>query len=257
MATRAWPVDRIIFLRCVGIAGAPACHRPVDRPSNGGLDLLGPVDWRDAGKLHFCWLRLALIRNQVFLLSIFGSLIFSMVKWPAHGSGVLHANALRGLFNSSAQLIQTHGFGFFLNRFSTDQWMIEVEFSRACTMALSIGIELVTNIALVLAGTAYAAVIFVLLAIFVESARRLYGPTSRQLRALESSTKTPLYQTCAELNESSALQSFRCYHAQSALKEAATQAIDDSNVPFLLLRLVRVWLIVLAASLSRYTLRPS
>jgi hypothetical protein len=67
----------------------------------------------------------------------------------------------------------------------------------------------------------------------------------RQLRSLEAAAKSPIYEICGELNNTAALETFRSFKAEGGLRQQATRSIDEGNAPFLLLRLARVWLIVL------------
>jgi hypothetical protein len=80
------------------------------------------------------------------------------------------------------------------------------------------------------------------LVVFCEIGRRFYGATSRQLRALEAASKTrkqtffsanhhssswqALYSTAQELNDTGALEVYRCFRKEDQLLEEATFAIN-------------------------------
>jgi ATP-binding cassette subfamily C (CFTR/MRP) protein 1 len=141
--------------------------------------------------------------------------------------------------------VETLSKGFFLNRFSVDVFQLETEYSKALTEAYIVGLYLIMCVVLAVVGTPWALFVCLALAVFVEIARRLYGPLSIQLRSLEAASKSPLYAISAELGDPAAMELFRAFKSEPSLRRDSTKAIDKSNRPVLLLRLARCWLVII------------
>jgi hypothetical protein len=87
-----------------------------------------------------------------------------------------------------------------------------MEFSRGIFNTYQGSLTLLASAIVVAVGSAWTLFTVVALIVICELARRFYGGTSRQLRALESAAKSPVYSTCNELNDSvSKIGSFRSF----------------------------------------------
>jgi ATP-binding cassette subfamily C (CFTR/MRP) protein 1 len=126
------------------------------------------------------WLRSRTTLLQILLQScMFLWWFLDLVYWPICGASNLHETQLHDFLNVSARRIHEYSKGFFLNRFSTDLFSVESEFSRSSTGTYFTGALILVLCALPAAASPITLVSFALLAIFIEGVRRLYGATSK------------------------------------------------------------------------------
>ncbi|KAJ3128402.1 hypothetical protein HK100_009178 [Physocladia obscura] len=163
-------------------------------------------------------------------------------------SGVLHQAALSRIIRAPTLFFDTTPLGRIMNRFSKDQDSIDSSLPDAFRSFLSTFSNAISTFALIIYATPiFAAVLFPVLVgyYFVQN---LYRATSRELKRLDSISRSPLY---ANFGATIAgLSTIRAYGEQSRFIVRTDISINENNAPYYLLILAQRWLSVRLESLG-------
>lgn len=194
--------------------------------------------FRDLGAwlAGYCWLVLLSPINLAV-----GFWIFQTSCTESAGNR-LHAAQLRGVLSAPLSFFSKWTSGQIINRFSQDLFHLDQTFSQAMTNAVYITFLLLASLVTMIVPAPYLAVLAVGLILLSWGLQRLYIPSSRQLRRLESSAKSPLYSLFSETSTPSGLATVRGLKREASLLHLNTESLDLSQKPYYHLFAVRRWL---------------
>ncbi|XP_068007071.1 ATP-binding cassette sub-family C member 3 isoform X2 [Melanerpes formicivorus] len=111
---------------------------------------------------------------------------------------VLHTALLENKFHTPQAFYDTTPTGRIINRFSKDIYVIDEVLPHTILMALSTFFSSLSTLIVILASTPLFAVVVVPLAVLYFFVQRFYVATSRQLKRLESVSRSPIYSHFSE-----------------------------------------------------------
>ncbi|KAI8866103.1 hypothetical protein GQ42DRAFT_79829, partial [Ramicandelaber brevisporus] len=180
----------------------------------------------------------------------------------------MHNEALKNLMATTTAFFDTTPLGRLVNRFSKDTETMDVQLPENIRGFLEcISIVISSMILVAVAVPVYLAVLVPMLGLYF-FASVFFRSTSRELKRLDSVTRSPLY---AHFSESlTGTATVRAYRVQDAFIKANADYVDDNMRVYYLLFAVQRWLSIrlenisnmlgLAASMfaisSRFTLSP-
>ncbi|UJR13227.1 hypothetical protein I4U23_000249 [Adineta vaga] len=152
----------------------------------------------------------------------------------------LHQNLLKGVLHAPMSFFDCTPIGRIINRFAKDidslDNILPVSFSSTLT---TLGSVLVTTSVLIYTSW-YALIAIISLAIPFAFIQRVYVTSSRQLRQLDSTTKSPLYSNFTETLQG--LSSIRAYKAQDRFIGINDDRLDHNQACFFASQVVCRWL---------------
>lgn len=154
----------------------------------------------------------------------------------------LHAAQLKGVLSAPLSFFSKWIPGQIINRFSQDLFNIDQTFTQALVNAAYITFSVVGALVTMVIPAPYLSVLAVGLIALSWALQRLYIPSSRQLRRLEMSCKSPLYSLFSETSSPSGLATVRGLKREASLLELNTRSLDLSQTPYYHLFAVRRWL---------------
>lgn len=152
----------------------------------------------------------------------------------------LHASMFARIIRSPTSFFDTTPVGRIINRFSSDVSTVDKDlpgsFSRFVTLTASIGATVIVQ-AIILPWTLIGAVpIFILYAIL----QQFYRHTSRELKRLDSISKSPVY---AHLSETlTGISTIRAYNAQRRFLTISQEKVDLNSRAYWKGHLINRWL---------------
>ncbi|GAC76372.1 multidrug resistance-associated protein [Moesziomyces antarcticus T-34] len=193
------------------------------------------------GKDFAAWITAFAVLVVATCLS-FVAFFYPFLLWVVpRASDRIHRAELTAVLGSPLSYFHSTPLGRTLNRFSQDLFFIDWDWPVQCSNFTSNLLTLLGSLVLMVVSVPYLIIILLLLAVLSWTLRRLYMPSSRQLRRLEMASKSPLYTSCGDAVEGIAvLRAFRRQHVM--LESVMLPAIDRSQRPFYYVYAVRRWL---------------
>lgn len=172
------------------------------------------------------------------LFNIIQGLYFAILALIA--SNTLHKNAVRSVFRAPVSFFDTTPLGRIINRFSKDIDSTDFQLSDSFRMFLSTASTIISIfIFICVIFPFFLLPLIPLLGIFYFF-QLYYRSTSRELKRLDSITRSPLF---AHFSESlTGLATIRAYRAQEAFKRRNQELADDNNKAYFLSVSIQRWL---------------
>lgn len=143
---------------------------------------------------------------------------------------VLHNEMMRSVLFSPMSFFDTTPIGRILNRFTKD--VDTADFSIVFNLRMSVSMFFSTIVAFVMISLEASIILVALLPVFVFYVliQRLYIATSRQLKRIESTTRSPIYNHFTETVHG--VTSIRAYNVQDKFIVESNNRIDSNNSAF-------------------------
>ncbi|CAF0847568.1 unnamed protein product, partial [Didymodactylos carnosus] len=206
------------------------------------------------------------------ILTFFVQLVLQLAAYQ--GSKKLHSSILHGVLRAPMNFFDTTPIGRIVNRFSKDIDAIDIALPLSFSLALTIGVSFITTIVILIYGSYFAIVALIPLGIafaftqvipthlfiqnrhdsilfskpifiasfFLAYLQRVYISTSRQLRRLDSATRSPVYSNFGETIQG--LSSIRAYNAQQRFIDLSDNLLDTNQACYLASCVANRWLAV-------------
>ncbi|KAM8837861.1 ATP-binding cassette sub-family C member 3 isoform 2-T2 [Spinachia spinachia] len=139
----------------------------------------------------------------------------------------LHANLLTNKFHTPQSFYDTTPLGRIINRFSKDIYIIDEALPSTVLMFLATFFVSLSTMIVIVSSTAIFAVVIVPLAIMYIFVQRFYVATSRQLKRLESVSRSPIYSHFSETVTGSSV--IRAYGRHSAFVLMSDMKVDENQ----------------------------
>ncbi|KAJ1654030.1 hypothetical protein IWQ61_005966 [Dispira simplex] len=142
---------------------------------------------------------------NIFYLSVYGALglisslaamVVSIVVWvfcAIRAARTTHDTMLQNVIRSPMSFFDTTPLGRIVNRFSKDQYTIDEVLPRSFTSYFQILVSLMSVMAVITVSTPVFLVMFLPLVAVYIIVQRYYLATSRELKRLDSTTRSPIY----------------------------------------------------------------
>lgn len=161
--------------------------------------------------------------QAVFLLS--GGVIFALGALTA--SKKLHNNLLSKVLQLPMSFFDTTPLGRILNRFSKDVDMVDMILSSSVQLWIQLLFNVISAIVVISVATPIFTAILVPLGIFYYLIQFFYIRTSRQLKRVESVTRSPIYSHFGE--SITGQNTIRAYQRQSQFSSVNSAKIDGNQ----------------------------
>lgn len=223
--------------------------------------LVNDIEWRNT--------RLAVYgvlgsMEAVFLLVSTIALSLATLR----GARILHNDMLHHLLRAPMSFFDTTPMGRILNRFARDIDVCDTTLSMHIRMTLIQAFRAVTALVVMAVETPLVLVVIIPIGLIYIFIQRLYIPSSRQLRRIESTTRSPIYIHFSETLTGSS--SIRAFGSVDRFIDESNQRVDTNNMSSFATIITGRWLSVrleflgytiifanaLYAVLSRRTLSP-
>ncbi|UJR17989.1 hypothetical protein I4U23_004890 [Adineta vaga] len=176
--------------------------------------------------------------NQIYDLSIYsllgitqGFFAFIMqliLKFAAYIAGrKLHWILLIGILHAPMSFFDTTPIGRIINRFAKEIDSIDTTLPTAFSQSLITLIAVITTILLLIYGSWFAILELIPLILLFAYIQRIYIASSRQLRRLDSVTRSSIYANFGETIHG--LSSIRAYHVQQRFIDLADKFMDRNQ----------------------------
>lgn len=191
--------------------------------------------WSSANEKHpgrdfATWIAAFVVLVVATCLS-FVAFFYPLLLWVVpRASERIHRAELTALLGAPLSYFHSTPLGRILNRFSQDLFFIDWDRPVQCSNFTSNLLTLLGSLVLMVVSVPYLIIILLLLAVLSWTLRKLYMPSSRQLRRLEMAAKSPLYTSCGDAVEGiTVLRAFGRHHIM--LENVMLRAIDRSQRP--------------------------
>ena len=159
------------------------------------------------------------------LMVLFGS--FALAIGAVLASRRIHDKLLHNVMRSPMSFFETTPLGRILNRFSKDIYVIDETIPRALGSFIFVFLTVVSTLVVITAATPYFLIVIVPLLVLYLVVQRIYVSTSRQLKRLESVSRSPIYSHFQEtLN---GVATIRAYHKQEEFTEENESKVDHNQ----------------------------
>nr|KAJ3413496.1 hypothetical protein HK105_002059 [Polyrhizophydium stewartii] len=153
---------------------------------------------------------------------------------------VLHESALKNIFRAPVGFFDTTPLGRIINRFSKDQDGIDTTLIDAFRSCLETLIQSIASFALIIYATPLFAIPFVPVLCMYFFVQLVFRNTSRELKRLDSITRSPLYASIGEtLN---GIATVRAYREQERFVLRNNQLVNINIAPYFLVFGATRWL---------------
>ncbi|KAJ3014414.1 Multidrug resistance-associated protein 1 [Thoreauomyces humboldtii] len=175
-----------------------------------------------------------------------------MTGFVAYGgwkAGVtLHDIALLGLLRAPLTWFDSQPVGRILSRMSTDVKDVDMNLPNTFSVLLSTGAIVATSVVLIVSSNVMLLALVLLLTIMYSLLFQYYQTSFRELKRLQSITKSPL---SAHVSETmTGMSTVSAYGLQSAFVRRQYQRTDDANLANLLYLATRLWFLLRLEILS-------
>jgi ABC-type multidrug transport system fused ATPase/permease subunit len=164
-------------------------------------------------------------------------MIITMV--PKSGES-FHRKLLTTVLSAPMLFFSTTDSGAILNRFSQDLQLIDMELPIAAINTVATFFLCLAQMALIGAGSEYAAISFPIVLGILFLIQKLYLRTSRQLRFLDLEAKAPLYSHFTDCLQG--LVTLRAFGWQHGMEKKNIELLDRSQRPFYFMFAIQRWL---------------
>ncbi|KAK1162182.1 canalicular multispecific organic anion transporter 2-like isoform X1 [Acipenser oxyrinchus oxyrinchus] len=152
---------------------------------------------------------------------------FTLALGGIGAARTLHSGLLENKFCTPQAFFDTTPLGRIINRFSKDIYVIDEVIPPTILMFLSTFFSSATTMIVIIASTPLFAVVIVPLAIAYFFVQRFYVATSRQLKRLESVSRSPIYSHFSETITGTSV--IRAYGRQNAFVLMNDKKVDENQ----------------------------
>ncbi|KAH9846462.1 P-loop containing nucleoside triphosphate hydrolase protein [Lenzites betulinus] len=154
----------------------------------------------------------------------------------------LHSSALNSVMNSPMAFFGSTSAGKIISRFSQDIFIVDFEFPLALHDFGYESTRMLGSAILMIVSVPYLAMVVGFMLVLVYLIQKFYLATSRQLRRLDLSSKSPLYTLFAETVELNGLLTIRAARNSAPYVAVNSALLARSQTPFYLTNVSRLWL---------------
>ncbi|CAF3640789.1 unnamed protein product [Rotaria sordida] len=180
------------------------------------------------------------------LNAILGFVAFSLqffVYFAAYAaSRKLHSSILFGVLRAPMAFFDTTPIGRIINRFAKDIDAIDSSLPTSFSSSFTTLAHVLITIIILIYGSWLAICALIPLAIVFSFIQRVYVASSRQLRRLDSSTRSPVYSNFGETIQG--LSSIRAYNVQQRFIDISDRLLDRNQSCYLASCITNRWLAV-------------
>ncbi|XP_061182250.1 multidrug resistance-associated protein 1-like isoform X1 [Saccostrea echinata] len=144
-----------------------------------------------------------------------------------HAGKALHASLVNNILSSPMKFFDTTPLGRIMNRFSKDVDVLDTQIGRIYESWLSCLLKVISVPIVIGYSTPYFLVVFLPLALLYVAVQRFYVATSRQLKRLESTLRSPIFSHFGE--SISGVSTIRAYGQQSRFISDSERKVDENN----------------------------
>ncbi|NWV57761.1 MRP3 protein, partial [Daphoenositta chrysoptera] len=152
---------------------------------------------------------------------------FTLAMGGINAARTLHAALLENKFHSPQSFYDTTPTGRIINRFSKDIYVIDEVIPPTILMFLGTFFTSLSTMIVIIASTPLFAVVIVPLAILYFFVQRFYVATSRQLKRLESVSRSPIYSHFSETVSGASV--IRAYRRVQAFVDISDLKVDENQ----------------------------
>ncbi|XP_071430083.1 ATP-binding cassette sub-family C member 3 isoform X3 [Pithys albifrons albifrons] len=152
---------------------------------------------------------------------------FTLAMGGINAARTLHAALLENKFHTPQSFYDTTPTGRIINRFSKDIYVIDEVIPPTILMFLGTFFTSVSTMIVIIASTPLFAVVIVPLAILYFFVQRFYVATSRQLKRLESVSRSPIYSHFSETVSGASV--IRAYRRVKAFVDISDLKVDENQ----------------------------
>uniref|UniRef100_A0A672VBH8 ATP binding cassette subfamily C member 3 n=1 Tax=Strigops habroptila TaxID=2489341 RepID=A0A672VBH8_STRHB len=152
---------------------------------------------------------------------------FTLAMGGIKAARSLHAALLENKFHTPQSFYDTTPTGRIINRFSKDIYVIDEVIPPSILMFLGTFFTSLSTMIVIIASTPLFAVVIVPLAIVYFFVQRFYVATSRQLKRLESVSRSPIYSHFSETVSGTSV--IRAYGRVKSFIDISDQKIDENQ----------------------------
>ncbi|KAL9833556.1 ATP-binding cassette sub-family C member 3 isoform 1-T1 [Geothlypis trichas] len=152
---------------------------------------------------------------------------FTLAMGGINAARTLHAALLENKFHTPQSFYDTTPTGRIINRFSKDIYVIDEVIPPTILMFLGTFFTSLSTMIVIIASTPLFAVVIVPLAILYFFVQRFYVATSRQLKRLESVSRSPIYSHFSETVSGASV--IRAYRRVKAFVDISDLKVDENQ----------------------------
>ncbi|KAJ3057372.1 hypothetical protein HK097_008467 [Rhizophlyctis rosea] len=177
--------------------------------------------------------------GQAIATYLFG-LFFAFTS--VRSARTLHHDAARRVLSAPVRFFDTTPLGRIINRFSKDMDGLDNTISESFRMFTITLATSISTFVLIIYATPWFAIVLVPVLIIYYFVQKVYRNVSRELKRIDSLTRSPLY---AHVGETlTGLSTIRAYRDQSRFVSVNDTMIDANNSPYYLMLSAQRWLAV-------------
>ncbi|XP_009988302.1 PREDICTED: canalicular multispecific organic anion transporter 2 [Tauraco erythrolophus] len=165
---------------------------------------------------------LGLLQGLIVLISS-----FTLAMGGINAAQTLHAALLENKLHTPQSFYDTTPTGRIINRFSKDVYVIDEVIPPTILMFLGTFFTSLSTIIIIIASTPLFAVVIVPLAILYFFVQRFYVATSRQLKRLESVSRSPIYSHFSETVSGASV--IRAYRREKSFIDISDLKTDENQ----------------------------
>jgi ABC-type multidrug transport system fused ATPase/permease subunit len=155
---------------------------------------------------------------------------FSLALSAIFASRTLHNSMVKNILRSPMSFFDTTPLGRILNRFSKDTYIIDEVIPRSLRSFIFTFLSVMATLIVIVVTTPLFLVVIVPLLILYAIVQRFYVATSRQLKRLESTTRSPIY---SHFQESvMGVSSIRAYRVQERFVLQSEEQVDYNQLAY-------------------------
>uniref|UniRef100_A0A8C9NP64 ATP binding cassette subfamily C member 3 n=2 Tax=Serinus canaria TaxID=9135 RepID=A0A8C9NP64_SERCA len=152
---------------------------------------------------------------------------FTLAMGGINAARILHAALLENKFHTPQSFYDTTPTGRIINRFSKDIYSIDEVIPPTILMFLGTFFTSLSTMIVIIGSTPLFAVVIVPLAVFYFFVQRFYVATSRQLKRLESVSRSPIYSHFSETVSGASV--IRAYRRVKAFVDISDLKVDENQ----------------------------
>ncbi|XP_020670742.3 ATP-binding cassette sub-family C member 3 isoform X1 [Pogona vitticeps] len=165
---------------------------------------------------------LGILQGVIVLISS-----FTLAMGGIRAARALHAALLANKLHTPQSFYDTTPIGRIINRFSKDIYVIDEVIPPTILMFLGTFFVSVSTLIVIMASTPLFAVVIIPLAVLYFFAQRFYVATSRQLKRLESVSRSPIYSHFSETVTGTSV--IRAYRREKAFVMISDTKVNDNQ----------------------------
>ncbi|PNJ66042.1 ABCC3 isoform 9, partial [Pongo abelii] len=159
----------------------------------------------------------------------------AMAAGGIQAARVLHQALLHNKIRSPQSFFDTTPSGRILNRFSKDIYVIDEVLAPVILMLLNSFFNAISTLVVIVASTPLFAVVILPLAVLYTLVQRFYAATSRQLKRLESVSRSPIYSHFSEtVTGASVIRAYNRSRDFEVISDTKVDANQRSCYPYII-----------------------